>query len=64
MYVWYGTNEYNFVKLENPPQYEPTRCTKCGQVIKLAEEAFSTLGSSYFCEHCTMAKLHGAHFKH
>jgi len=59
LYVWYGTNEFNFVKLENPPQYKPTRCTKCGQVIRLAEEAFSTLGSSYFCERCTMARLPG-----
>jgi hypothetical protein len=25
MYVWHGTNEYNFEKLENPPDYEP-RC--------------------------------------
>lgn len=45
MYVWYGTNEYNFVKLENPPQYEPTRCVKCNRVIKLAEESYSTNGS-------------------
>jgi hypothetical protein len=60
MYVWYGTNEYNFVKLENPPSYEPTRCAKCGQVIKLVEESFSTLGSSHFCERCTMAQFGGA----
>ena len=63
MYVWYGTNEYNFVKLENPPQYEPTRCTKCGQVIKLAEESHTLKGGSYFCERCTMAQLPRAHFK-
>ncbi len=24
MYVYYGTNEYNFEVLENPPEYEPT----------------------------------------
>ena len=24
-YVWSATNEYNFVRLENPPAYEPTR---------------------------------------
>jgi len=24
-YVHYGTNEYNFEKLENPPSYEPTK---------------------------------------
>lgn len=25
IYVWYGTNEYNFEKLENPPAYESTK---------------------------------------
>lgn len=25
-YVYSGTNEYNFEKLENPPAYEPTKC--------------------------------------
>ena len=28
MYVYYGTNEYNFEILKNPPSYEPTRCSK------------------------------------
>ncbi len=28
-YVNYGTNEYNFRKLPNPPEFEPTRCAKC-----------------------------------
>jgi hypothetical protein len=37
IYVWYGTNEYNFEKLPNPPAYEPTRCDRCGVVIKLAD---------------------------
>jgi hypothetical protein len=23
MYVWYGTNEYNFEKLRNPPKFKP-----------------------------------------
>jgi len=35
MYVWYGTNEYNFKKLPNPPAYEPTHCADCGRVIRL-----------------------------
>lgn len=52
MYVWYGTNEYNFVKLENPPKYEPTRCAKCNRVIKLAEEPYSTQGGKTYCERC------------
>jgi hypothetical protein len=58
MYVWYGTNEFNFVKLENPPDYEPTRCTQCNRIIKLAEESYSTKGGgSYLCERCTEKKF-------
>lgn len=53
MYVWYGTNAYNFETLQNPPSYEPTRCSKCGKVIKLGEDGYSTLGDKYFCEACT-----------
>ena len=57
MYVWYGTNEYNFEKLENPPYYEPTRCNSCNKVIVLAEEGYSTKGDEYMCEKCTDAKF-------
>jgi hypothetical protein len=53
MYVYYGTNEYNFEKLENPPAYEPTRCSKCGTVIVLSEDGYSILGREYRCERCT-----------
>ena len=53
MYVDYGTNEYNFVKLENPPSYEPTRCTECGTVIRLAEDAYTMKGKGYYCAHCS-----------
>lgn len=57
MYVWYGTNEYNFEKLENPPSYEPTRCSKCGTVIVLSEGGYSSRGNEYWCEKCTNAEL-------
>ena len=53
MYVYYGTNEYNFVKLENPPSYAPTRCTKCGEVIRLAADAYTLKGKGYYCERCS-----------
>ncbi len=53
MYVYYGTNEYNFEKLANPPSYEPTTCARCGRVIVLGEEGYSTKGEEYFCEKCT-----------
>jgi hypothetical protein len=53
MYVWYGTNKYNFEKLENPPAYEPTKCSRCGTVIVLSEGGYTSLGSKYWCEQCT-----------
>jgi hypothetical protein len=53
LYVYYGTNEYNFEKLENPPAYKPTKCAKCGAVIKLDQGGYSIKGKSYFCEKCT-----------
>ena len=52
MYVYRGTNEHNFEKLEEPPDYEPTRCTKCNAVILLGEDAYSMQGGNYFCEKC------------
>jgi hypothetical protein len=53
MYVWYGTNEYNFVKLENPPAYQLTRCTQCHQVIKLGEDGYTKSSDGYLCERCS-----------
>jgi len=55
MYVYFGTNEYNFEKLANPPTYEPTKCAQCGKVIVMSKEGFSVSGSAYKCEKCTEA---------
>lgn len=52
MYVWYGTNEYNFERLKNPPAYEPTRCAKCRKVIVLSQDAYTTSGAGYVCGAC------------
>ena len=52
MYVYYGTNEYNFEKLENPPAYAPTHCGRCGRVIVLGEDAYSEGPNGYRCEGC------------
>ena len=52
MYVWYGTNEYNFVKLENPPKFQPTKCAKCKRVIKLATDGYTIKGGKYYCMGC------------
>jgi hypothetical protein len=53
MYVWYGTNEYNFEKLTNVPTFEPTRCGKCKNVIHLADGGYSRNADGYFCGRCT-----------
>ncbi len=53
MYVWYGTNEYNFVKLQKPPKYQPTRCTKCKGIIKLSEDGYSMKAGGYYCMNCS-----------
>lgn len=53
MYVYYGTNEYNFEKLENPPPFQPTQCAKCSAVIKLSEGGYSQGAQGYRCPKCT-----------
>lgn len=59
MYVHYGTNEYNFEVLENPPEYEPTHCASCGRVIVLADGGYSYSADGYHCGACTEAKHPG-----
>lgn len=53
MYVYYGTNEYNFEVLQNPPKFEPTRCTQCNKVINLGEDGYSYGPDGYTCMSCT-----------
>lgn len=53
IYVWYGTNEYNFEVLENPPHFEPTHCDQCGVVIKLGTDGYSIGPRGRLCERCT-----------
>ncbi len=57
MYVYYGTNAYNFEKLENPPAFEPTRCARCGRIIRLGEDGYSMHGMKYFCEPCSELEM-------
>jgi hypothetical protein len=52
MYVYYGTNNHNFDKLENPPAYEPTKCSGCGVVIVLSKGGYSQFGDQYTCGKC------------
>lgn len=60
LYVYYGTNEYNFEKLTNPPKYEPTRCIKCKHVIRLGYDAYSYSSEGYLCEKCSQHKFRDA----
>jgi len=53
MYVWYGTNEYNFEKLKDIPSYEPTKCAKCNNIIKLGDGGYSMKGDEYYCYDCS-----------
>jgi len=56
MYVWYGTNEYNFEKLPNPPAFEPTYCSKCGRRIILPDGGYSELCDVYRCDDCPITE--------
>ena len=57
MYVYYGTNSYNFEKLEHPPAFEPTHCDGCGAVIRLAEDGYSEGPSGTLCQTCSSKRL-------
>ncbi|MFC1586370.1 SEC-C metal-binding domain-containing protein [Fibrobacterota bacterium] len=52
MYVWYGTNEYNFEKLPDPPAFNPTFCAKCHGRINLGEDGYMRKKGKYYCEVC------------
>jgi hypothetical protein len=52
IYAYFGTNNYNFQKLANPPAFTPTRCTKCKRVINLGEESYTLDGNDILCEEC------------
>jgi len=57
MYVYYGTNEYNFEKLKNPPKYKPTHCARCGRVIVLSEGGYSFGSEGYLCGRCSAGQF-------
>jgi hypothetical protein len=63
MYVWYGTNEYNFEKLDNPPDFEPTKCANCGKVIRLAYDGYSYGAGGYRCMDCSDLDFHAPKVK-
>lgn len=57
LFVWFGTNEYNFEKLENPPHFEPTVCDRCGRVIRLGTDGYSLGPDGTLCERCSVLDL-------
>ena len=52
LYVSFGTNEYNFEKLPNPPKFKPTRCKECREIIRLGEDGYTVSGGGYTCSNC------------
>jgi hypothetical protein len=52
MYVWYGTNEYNFEKLPNPPKFPRTHCAGCDKIISLPDGGYTSLRDIYVCGEC------------
>ncbi len=57
LYVWYGTNEYNFEKLDNPPRFRPTLCTGCRRRIRLGTDGYMVAAGKYWCEDCGSGTL-------
>lgn len=52
IYVWYGTNQFNFEKLKIIPAYTSKKCIKCQRIIHLAVEPYTVLEGKYTCFHC------------
>lgn len=60
IYVWYGTNEFNFEKLENPPSFEPTLCDRCGKRINLGTDGYSVGPRGTLCNRCCHEEFYAA----
>lgn len=53
IYDWYGSNEYNFDKLDELLPFTPIRCGVCLSMIFQSRESYSSLpDGTYRCEHC------------
>lgn len=57
IYAWYGTNEYNFTVLANPPAFKPKKCSKCKRLLRLADGGYMRDATGYWCEPCAHRKL-------
>jgi hypothetical protein len=56
LYVHHATNEHNFERLADPPEFAPTHCAGCGVVIRLAQDGYTLKGDSHYCEACGMGE--------
>lgn len=53
MYDWYGSNEYNFDKLDDLLPFTPIRCGICRSMIFQSQESYAALpDGTYRCERC------------
>lgn len=52
LYIYSGTNEYNFEVLDNPPHYKPTHCDDCSKVIRVGREGYSIIKKKTLCMDC------------
>lgn len=57
MYAHYGTNEYNFEVLENPPAFKPTCCIRCGNRIVKSEGGYMQNSEGCICFNCEASPL-------
>lgn len=51
-YVYYGTNEYNYEVLKNPPSFELKKCIKCNTPIDRANEDHTETKEGIICNNC------------
>jgi hypothetical protein len=63
MYGYYGTNEFNFERLDKVPEFEPKRCAECNAIIRLAEGGYSMSGGGYYCPDCTAKRMPWARWR-
>ncbi len=57
MYAFYGTNDFNFEVLKEPPAFKPTRCSVCAGVIRLATDGYAMKGREYLCQPCALKEF-------
>ena len=54
IYDWYGSNEYNFDKLDELLPFVPIRCGKCQGMIFQSQEGYAALpDGTYRCDRCS-----------